>query len=47
MAEKLERIERKVAETVWTVPDAVVTFICAPDDGWSNHPKHVKQFTEI
>jgi hypothetical protein len=22
-------------------------FICASDDGWSYHPKHVEQFTEI
>jgi len=32
------------------VPDAVITVICAPDDGWSYHPKHVKkkeQFTDI
>jgi len=38
---------RKVAETVWPGPDAVITVICAPDDGWSYHPKHVEQFTEI
>ena len=30
----------------WPVPDAVDTGICAPDDGWSNHPKHVQQFTD-
>jgi hypothetical protein len=29
------------------VPDAVITVICAPDDGWSYHPKHVEKFTEI
>jgi hypothetical protein len=29
------------------VPYAVITVICAPDDGWSYHPKHVEQFTEI
>jgi len=29
------------------VPDAVITVICAPDDGWSYHSKHVEQFTEI
>jgi hypothetical protein len=32
---------------VLPVPDAVITVICAPDDGWSYHPKHVEQFTEI
>ena len=30
----------------WPVPDAVDTVICAPDDGWRNHPKHVEQFTD-
>jgi len=35
------------AETVLPVPDAVITVICAPDNGWSYHPKHVEQFTEI
>jgi len=29
------------------VPDAVIAVICAPDDGWSYHPKHVEEFTEI
>jgi len=29
------------------VPDAVITVICAPNDGWSYHPKYVEQFTEI
>jgi len=28
------------------VPDAVDTVICAPDDGWRNHTKHVEQFTD-
>jgi hypothetical protein len=32
---------------VWPVPDAGITVICAPDDGWSYHPKHVEHFTEI
>jgi hypothetical protein len=29
------------------VPDAVDTFVCAPDDGWKYHPKHVEQFPDI
>jgi hypothetical protein len=29
------------------VPDAVITVTGAPDDGWSNHLKHVEQFMEI
>jgi hypothetical protein len=33
----------KVAETVWPVPEAVITVICAPDDGWNHHPKHVER----
>jgi hypothetical protein len=23
------------------VPDAVIAVICAPDDGWSYHPKYI------
>ena len=29
------------------MPDAVDTVVCAPDDGWRYHPKHVEQFPEI
>jgi len=29
------------------VPDAVITVICTPDDGWSYHLKHVEQFAEM
>ena len=29
------------------VPDAVDTVVCAPDDGWKYHPKHVEQFPDI
>jgi hypothetical protein len=29
------------------VPDAVITFRCAPNDWWNNHPKHVEQFPDI
>ena len=29
------------------MPDAVDTVVCAPDDGWRDHPKHVEQFQEI
>ena len=29
------------------VPDAVDTVMCALDDGWRYHPKHVEQFTDI
>jgi hypothetical protein len=36
-----------VNKTGAPVPDAVITVISAPDDGWSYHPKHVEQFTEI
>jgi hypothetical protein len=27
--------------------DAVDTVVCAPDDGWQYHPKHVEQFPYI
>ena len=30
----------------WPVPDAVDTVICAPDDEWRDHLKHVEQFTD-
>jgi hypothetical protein len=33
----------KVAETVWLGPDALITVICAPDDGWIYHPKRVER----
>jgi len=39
--------QRKVAETVWPVPDRVITVLCAPGDGWNHNLKHVEQFTEI
>ena len=32
--------------TVWQIPDAVDTVVCAPDDGWWYHPKHVEQFPD-
>ena len=28
------------------IPDAVDTVVCAPDDGWWYHPKHVEQFPD-
>jgi len=37
---------RQIAITVWQIPDAVDTVVCAPDDGWRYHPKHVEQFPE-
>ena len=38
---------RQVAVTVWQITDAVDTVVCAPDDGWRYHPKHVEQFPDI
>jgi len=35
---------RQVALTMWQIPDAVDTVICAPDVGWWYYPKHVEQF---
>jgi hypothetical protein len=32
---------------IWQIPDAVNTVVCAPDDGWKYHPKHVEQFPVI
>jgi hypothetical protein len=36
-----------VEELELQLPDAVNTVVCAPDDGWSYHPKHVEQFPYI
>jgi hypothetical protein len=33
--------------TVLQIPDAVDTVVCAPDDGWKYHPKHVEQLPDI
>jgi len=38
--------QRQVAVKVWQIPDAVDTVVCAPDDGWWYHPKHVDQFPD-
>ena len=29
------------------IPDVVDTVVCATDDGWRYHPKHVEQFPDI
>jgi hypothetical protein len=39
--------QRQIAVTVWQIPDAVDTVICACDDGWWYNPKHVEQFPDI
>ena len=36
-----------ISSTIWQVTDAVDKVVCAPDDGWRYHPKHVEQFTDI
>jgi hypothetical protein len=28
------------------VPDAVDAVVCAPDDGWGGHLRHVERFTD-
>jgi hypothetical protein len=38
--------ERQGAVTVWQIPDAVDTVVCAPDDGWWYYLKHVVQFPD-
>jgi len=39
--------QRQIAVTMWQIPDAVDTVVCAPDGGWKYHPKHVEQFPDI
>ena len=34
------------SSNVWQIPHAVDTVVCAPDDGWWYHPKHVEQFPD-
>jgi hypothetical protein len=36
-----------IVEELEPVPDAVDTVVCAPNDGWKYHPKHVEQFPDI
>jgi hypothetical protein len=36
-----------VTVTVWQIPDAVDTVVCASDDGWRYHPERVEQFPDI
>ena len=37
-----------ICHTVTAIlPDAVDTVVCAPDDGWKYHSKHVEQFPNI
>jgi hypothetical protein len=37
---------KPIAVTVWQIPDAVDTVVCAPDDGWKYHPKRVEQYPD-
>jgi hypothetical protein len=39
--------QRQVAITVWQIPDVVDKVVCAPDDVWRYHPKHVEQCPDI
>jgi len=39
-------LSRQVAVTASQIPDAVDTVVCAPDDVWWYHPKHVEQFPD-
>jgi hypothetical protein len=39
-------LSRQIAVTVWQIPDAEDTVVCAPDYGWWYHPKHVEQFPD-
>jgi len=35
-----------ICHTDTAIPDAVDTVVCASDDGWRYHPKHVEQFPD-
>jgi len=47
IVEELEQNSNFSTIAVWQVPDAVDTVVCAPDDGWRYHPKHVERFSDI
>jgi len=36
------RLREVAAQKIWPVPEAVVTVLCTPDDGYGWHPKHVE-----
>ena len=36
----------RTAVTAWQIPDSVDTVVCALDDGWWYHSKHVEQFPD-
>jgi hypothetical protein len=38
---------KQVAVTVWQTPVSLDTVVCAPNDRWRYHPKHVEQFPDI
>jgi len=38
---------RQVVVMVSLMPDTVDKVLCAPDDGWKYHPKHVEHLTDI
>jgi hypothetical protein len=38
--------KRQIAVTLWQIPGAADTVVCAPDDGWWYHLKHVEQFPD-
>ena len=40
-------LQRLVLVKPLLLPVAVITVVCAPDDGRRYHPKHVEQFPEI
>jgi hypothetical protein len=42
----VEELELVLVCCGWRTPRAVDTVVCAPDDGWWYHPKHVQQFPD-
>jgi len=41
-----ECIQLSTASGICHTITAVDTVVCAPDDGWRHHPKHVEQFPD-
>jgi len=38
----LLRLKKLAPQIVWSVPEAVTTVLCAPDDGRDRRPKYVE-----
>jgi len=45
MVQQMSRLKKLAPQIVWSVPEAVTTVLCTPDDGRDGRLKHVEQFS--